>query len=81
MGFLPRITTPTLILHSIDDPFMSPHNVPGPSQVGPGVRLVTQAHGGHVGLVEGLFPWRTGSLIDRAAVAFFHEQLGGPASR
>lgn len=75
LGYLPAITTPTLILHSTDDPFMYPHNVPQPGQAGPGVRLAIQAHGGHVGFIEGRFPWRTGSLIDRLAPTFLHAHL------
>jgi len=75
LGYLHGITTPTLILHSTDDPFMYPHNVPRPDQVGPGVRLAIQPRGGHVGFIDGPFPWRTGCLIDRLTAAFFHEQL------
>jgi len=75
LGYLPAITTPTLILHSTDDPFMYPHNVPQPGQAGPGVHLAIQAHGGHVGFIDGPLPWRTGCLIDRLAPAFFHEHL------
>ena len=76
IGYLAAITTPTLILHSVDDPFMYPHNVPRPDQVGPGVRLAIQPYGGHVGFIDGRFPWQTGCLIDRLAPAFFQEQLG-----
>ncbi|WP_035215728.1 hydrolase [Desulfobulbus elongatus] len=75
MGYLPAITTPTLILHSTDDPFMYPHNVPRADQVGPGIRLAIQEHGGHVGFIDGRFPWRTGCLIDRLATAFLREHL------
>ena len=75
LGFLPRITTPTLILRSSDDPFMYPENVPDPNRVGPGVRLAVQPHGGHVGFIEGRVPWRTNCFIDRLAVSFFREQL------
>lgn len=74
-GSLHAITVPTLILHSTDDPFMYPHNVPRPHQVGPGVRLAIQSHGGHVGFIEGRLPWRTGCLIDRLAPAFLNEHL------
>lgn len=74
--YLSSITVPTLILHSLDDPFMYPQNVPAADQVGPGVRLAIQAHGGHVGFVEGGFPWVRDCLIDRLAPAFFHEHLG-----
>ncbi|MCL2789824.1 MAG: hydrolase [Desulfobulbus sp.] len=75
IGYLAAITTPTLILHSTDDPFMYPHNVPRADQVGSGVRLAIQEHGGHVGFIEGRFPWQTSCLIDRLALAFFHEHL------
>ena len=78
MAFLPRIATPTLILHSSDDPFMYPDNVPDPARVGPGVRLAVQSHGGHVGFIEGRFPWQTNCFIDRLAVSFLREQLAGP---
>lgn len=76
LGYLAGITTPTLILHSLDDPFMFPDNIPRPDQVGPGVRLAIQSHGGHVGFIDGTWPWRTTCLIDRLAPAFFREQLG-----
>ncbi len=75
MGYLGGITTPTLILHSLDDPFMFPHNVPRLDQVGPGVRLAIQPRGGHVGFIDGAWPWQTTCLIDRLALAFFQEQL------
>ena len=75
LGYLHAITVPTLILHSTDDPFMYPHNIPGTDHVGPGVRLAIQSHGGHVGFIEGRFPWRTGCLIDRLATAFLNEHL------
>ncbi len=74
-GVLAGITTPTLIVHSMDDPFLYPENVPRPDQVGPGVHLAVQTHGGHVGFVEGRLPWRTTSLVDRLAPAFLCGQL------
>ena len=77
---LAGITTPTLIVHSTDDPFLYPENVPHPDQVGPGVRLAVQAHGGHVGFVEGQLPWRTTSLVDRLAPACLCGQLIGEAT-
>ena len=75
IGFLGSITIPTLILHSLDDPFMYPHNVPRPEQVGPGVQLAIQPYGGHVGFIEGTWPWRTSCLIDRLAPTFFGAHL------
>lgn len=74
--YLGGITVPTLILHSLDDPFMYPHNVPRADQVGPGVQLAIQAHGGHVGFIERVHPDGGHCLIDRLASAFFRQQLG-----
>lgn len=55
--FLARITTPTLILHAADDPFMTRDVVPLPDELGPGVTLELSNEGGHVGFVDGLWPW------------------------
>ncbi len=56
--FLPRIATPTLILHAADDPFMFPHTVPREDELGSGVTLELARRGGHVGFVAGTLPWR-----------------------
>lgn len=56
--YLPSITTPTLILHALDDPFMFPSTVPFAHELGPGITLELSQHGGHVGFVAGSFPWR-----------------------
>ncbi len=56
--FLPRIDTPTLILHASDDPFMFPSTVPFEHELGPGVTLELARRGGHVGFVTGSRPWR-----------------------
>jgi len=57
-GYLPAITTPTLILHARDDPFLFPTSVPFASELGPGVTLELSPRGGHVGFVAGRWPWR-----------------------
>ncbi|MBB3140936.1 hydrolase [Halomonas organivorans] len=51
------IRLPTLILHADDDPFM-PVDLYAGVELGPGIRLETARHGGHVGFVE----WRDGRL-------------------
>jgi uncharacterized protein len=59
--WLPRIETPTLVLHARDDPFVGPEAVPGADEAGPGVHLEISAHGGHVGFIaadSGLRPYR-----------------------
>lgn len=57
-GFLPAITTPTLIIHAMDDPFMFPSSVPFEHELGPGITLELCPHGGHVGFIAGAFPGR-----------------------
>lgn len=51
--FLRRIQVPTLVIHALDDPFMSPDIVPTDAELSPQVRLDLSAHGGHVGFVAG----------------------------
>lgn len=51
--FLKNIKTPTLILHSADDPFMSPASVPEPDELSDAVTLELSRRGGHVGFVNG----------------------------
>ncbi len=51
--FLKKITTDTLILHALDDPFMTPEVLPHKEELPPCVRLELSAHGGHVGFVGG----------------------------
>jgi len=76
--FLPRITTPTLILHSRDDPFMFPHTVPRAAELGPGVTLELSRRGGHVGFVTGALPWRTEYWLESRIVDFLRGIAGSP---
>ncbi|MES9969895.1 MAG: hydrolase [Candidatus Thiodiazotropha sp.] len=68
--FLKRITTPTLILHAKDDPFMRPDDVPCLQDLGPGVSLEVSNRGGHVGFVQGSFPWRPVYWLDYRIPAY-----------
>ncbi len=68
--YLRHIRTPTLILHALDDPFMFPHSIPRPAELGPGVRLELSRHGGHVGFVGGPLPWRPDYWMERRLLAF-----------
>lgn len=51
--FLKDIHTPTLIIHSKDDPFMTPEVIPSQDEVSDKVTLHITEKGGHVGFVEG----------------------------
>ena len=49
--FLKKIRRPTLIVHALDDPFMTPDIVPKESELSPAVTLELSTHGGHVGFI------------------------------
>lgn len=51
--FLKNIRVPTLILHSADDPFMSPASLPRKDELSPAITLELSHKGGHVGFVNG----------------------------
>ena len=51
-AFVGRIARPTLVLHALDDPFMTAACVPTTAEIAPAVELEAHAHGGHVGFIE-----------------------------
>jgi predicted alpha/beta-fold hydrolase len=51
--FLKDIETPTLIIHALDDPFMTPEVLPKESEVSKNVTLEISQKGGHVGFISG----------------------------
>ena len=56
-GFLKHIRTPTLVLHSRDDPFLPPEAVPVEAlNANPAIDPLLTDHGGHVGFVAGPSP-------------------------
>ncbi len=57
IGYLKHIQTPTLILHSIDDPFMNEKVLPEAHDLSAQVTLELSEQGGHVGFMQGT-PWR-----------------------
>ena len=55
--YLVEVACPTLIVHALDDPFMTRDVVPSREELSPSIRLELSATGGHVGFVEGDLPW------------------------
>jgi hypothetical protein len=49
--FLNRIDKPTLIIQSLDDPFMTAEVLPGEHELSDSVNLELSTHGGHVGFI------------------------------
>lgn len=50
--WLPRITSPALLIQALDDPFVGPDPVPGSAHVGPRTERAISPHGGHVGFLS-----------------------------
>lgn len=69
--FLKYISTPTLILHALDDPFMTADAIPKDYELGPGVQLELSQYGGHVGFVGGSLPWKPRYWIEERVCDYF----------
>lgn len=70
LGFVQRVTVPTLCLTAGDDPFVAPGVADRLRRVAPAsLRIVHTAHGGHVGFVGGT-PWSPHYWFERLFVAW-----------
>lgn len=66
-----KILTPTLMIHSIDDPFMSEDVVPSSNELSTNVALELHNNGGHVGFLKGL-PWRSNVWLHERVPEFIN---------
>jgi uncharacterized protein len=75
-AFLPRIRVPTLLLHSVDDPFLPEDAVPH-SEVerNPCLTADFTRHGGHMGFVAGPHPWAVEYWAESEAARFLAMHL------
>jgi predicted alpha/beta-fold hydrolase len=73
--FIKHITTPTLILHSKDDPFMNQSAIPSEDDLSESVTLELSEQGGHVGFVYGSTPFNAKYWSEKRMVEFFREKL------
>ncbi len=70
--FLEGISCPTLILHSEDDPFLPGASLP--RKILESSKWLTpeiSKNGGHVGFVQGRWPWRVNYWTEARTMAFF----------
>jgi len=74
--FLKHIQTTTLILHALDDPFMTADVVPTESEISDSIRLELSPRGGHVGFVGGRWPWRPHWWLEQRISDHLLENLG-----
>lgn len=73
--YLKKITTPTLILHSKDDPFMSEKVIPTEAELSDSVTLELTEHGGHVGFVYGNNPFDAKYWVENKLGEFFNKDF------
>lgn len=66
-----HIQKPTLIIHSFDDPFMTPDCVPTAQELSPYVKLELTQQGGHVGFVSGTVPGRPVYWLEDRIMEYF----------
>jgi hypothetical protein len=68
--YLPRIRRPTLLVSALDDPIVPSDSLPRLADLPPSVRAEFLPRGGHAGFIEGGWPWRARSWVERRAVEF-----------
>jgi len=73
--FLKDIAKPTLIVNSLDDPFMTPGVIPHHDKLSEHVTLEIAHTGGHVGFIEGGTPWRPEYYLPRRMLGFLQGHL------
>jgi len=71
--FLDRIERPTLIVNSLDDPFMTPEIIPAEDKISECVTLEISTSGGHVGFIEGGTPWRPRYYLPDRIIDFLED--------
>jgi len=73
--YLEAIAVPTLILHALDDPFMTERTIPRPEELSGHVILELSRRGGHVGFVSGTWPWRSRYWLEERIPAYLARYL------
>jgi predicted alpha/beta-fold hydrolase len=73
--FIPSIRVPTLILHAQDDPFMYPESAPKTDELPDSVTLELTPKGGHIGFIEGRWPWSARYFAERRIAEWLVEGI------
>ena len=70
-GYLRAIECATLIIQSLDDPFLTVDVLPKPEEVGCRVKVSATRRGGHVGFIQGQSPWSPRYWLEDQVIGFF----------
>jgi predicted alpha/beta-fold hydrolase len=68
--YLASIATPTLIIHALDDPFMTPDVIPREEELSSDITLEISRKGGHVGFIGGAIPGFPTYWLDKRVPQF-----------
>ncbi|WP_028388248.1 hydrolase [Legionella fairfieldensis] len=71
--YLSCIATPTLIIHALDDPFMTPAVIPSANELSSAICLEVSAKGGHVGFIAGNLPGRPIYWLEQRIPAYLQQ--------
>ncbi|MDX1836398.1 hydrolase [Legionella taurinensis] len=74
-AYLSNIATPTLIIHALDDPFMTPDVVPEEKDLSDQITLELSERGGHVGFISGSFIGQPVYWLEERIPAHLHQQF------
>lgn len=73
--YLKHIATPTLILHAMDDPFMTVTAIPKIDELSQNVTLELSDMGGHLGFIAGNIPGRPQYWLEDRIPAFLKQYI------
>ncbi|MDH3440158.1 MAG: hydrolase, partial [Gammaproteobacteria bacterium] len=74
-GFLKGIGVPTLIINALDDPFMTPAAMPAPVGLPACLQIEVSTHGGHIGFIDGGYPWRPSYYLPNRIINFLDARI------
>lgn len=73
--YLTDIKTPTLIVHALDDPFMTPDALPRANELSNDITFELSRKGGHVGFITGRVPGVPVYWLDERVPLFLRDYL------
>lgn len=75
--YLKNITIPTLIIHALDDPFMTPDVIPHSHELSPNILFELSQYGGHVGFITGKTLNHSRCWLEQRIPYFLMDYLAG----
>ena len=80
IGYLSDIRIPTLIINALDDPFMTPAGLPSPNQLSDSVTLELSSAGGHIGFIDGGYPWKPSYYLPDRIIGHLEQAIAASGS-